>query len=427
MSLPSAELPPGTGPSPLAIAMAGMLALATAMGIGRFAFTPLLPMMLADGVLDLASASWLASANYFGYLVGALLCIFQPWLWRRFGFLPRFVASSVVRMGMVATCVLTLGMAVHLPALWPVLRFAAGMASAFVFVFTSGWCLAQLASHRASALGGVMYAGPGAGIAFSGLLASGMVAMHWTAAAGWLVMGTAAVLMTVAVWRAFGQQAPAQPSTPTASAARLSLQSGQAAPTEPEGRNQLLLLAAVYGIAGFGYIITATFLPVIARQALPASAWLDLFWPVFGLGVIVGALLATRLPLGGDLRYLLSGSYFIQALGVAVSIWSPTLAGFVLSSLLLGIPFTAITFFAMQEVRRLRPQTASSYMGLLTAVYGLGQISGPPLVAWLLRHSATLAEGFAQALGIAAVSLLGGAVMYLGMVKAYPMRRQDLV
>ena len=422
MSLPSNNSPLGTGPRPLAIAMAGMLALATAMGIGRFAFTPLLPMMLADGVLDLPSASWLASANYFGYLVGALLCIFQPWLWRRFDFLPGFAASSAVRVGMVATCVLTLSMALHWPAVWPLLRFAAGMASAFVFVFTSGWCLAQLASHRASALGGVMYAGPGAGIAFSGLLASGMVAMHWTAAAGWFVMGTAAVLMTVAVWRAFGQQAPAHPSAPMVPGPSASLQSGHAASAESAGRNQLLLLAVVYGIAGFGYIITATFLPVIARQALPASAWLDLFWPVFGLGVIVGALLATRLPLGGDLRYLLSGSYFVQALGIAVSVWSPTLVGFVVSSLLLGIPFTAITFFAMQEVRRLRPQTASSYMALLTAVYGVGQISGPPLVAWLLRHSATLAEGFAQALGIAAISLVGGAVMYLGMAKAYPMR-----
>ena len=409
--------------------MAGMLALATAMGIGRFAFTPLLPMMLADGVLDLPSASWLASANYFGYLVGALLCVFQPWLWRRFGFLPGFVASSAVRMGLVATCVLTFGMALQWPAVWPLLRFAAGMASALVFVFTSGWCLAQLALHRASALGGVMYAGPGAGIAFSGLLASGMVAMHWSAASGWLVMGTAAVLMTAAAWRAFGQQTPAHPSaptTPTASTASrpsASMPLGHAASAEPAGRNQLLLLAVVYGIAGFGYIITATFLPVIARQALPASAWLDLFWPVFGLGVILGALLATRLPLGGDLRYLLSGSYFVQALGIAVSIWSPTLTGFVVSSLLLGIPFTAITFFAMQEVRRLRPETASSYMALLTAVYGIGQISGPPVVAWLLRHSATLAQGFAQALGIAAISLLGGAVMYLGMARAYPMRR----
>lgn len=409
---------------PLSIALAGMLTLATAMGIGRFAFTPLLPMMLADGVVDLSAASWLASANYLGYLVGALLCTFQPWLWRRFSFMPVFVASNAVRAGLVATCLLTLGMALHWPAVWPLLRFAAGVASAFVFVYTSGWCLAQLALHRASALGGVMYAGPGAGIAFSGLLASGMVSMHWTAAAGWLVMGTAAAFMTSTVWRAFAVQPVSHASALAASLPPVNVQAAPAAPAVAAGRNQMLLLAFVYGIAGFGYIITATFLPVIARQALPASGWLDLFWPLFGFGIVVGALLATRLPLGGDLRYLLAGSYFVQSLGVAVSIWSPTLGGFVLGSLLLGIPFTAITFFAMQEVRRLRPQTAASYMGLLTAVYGVGQISGPPLVALLLRHNATLAEGFSHALEIAAASLLLGALMYLGMAKAYPMERQ---
>ena len=57
---------------------------------------------------------------------------------------------------------------------------------------------------------------------------------------------------------------------------------------------EVLTLAVAYGLAGFGYIVTATFLPVIARAALPASPWLDLFWPIFGAGVIVGALLATR-------------------------------------------------------------------------------------------------------------------------------------
>ncbi len=107
--------------SPWAIVVVGMLALAVAMGIGRFAFTPLLPMMLNDGVIDLLGASWLASANYLGYLLGALLCTFQPLIWRRFPVLPSVAASTWVRAGLLATCVFTLGMALHLPWLWPVL------------------------------------------------------------------------------------------------------------------------------------------------------------------------------------------------------------------------------------------------------------------------------------------------------------------
>ncbi|WP_096665595.1 YbfB/YjiJ family MFS transporter [Polaromonas sp. AET17H-212] len=395
-----------------------MLSLAAAMGIGRFAFTPLLPMMLSDGVIDLPSASWLASANYLGYLVGALLCTFQPWIWKHLRFLPAVAASSWVRAGLVATTLLTLGMALQLPALWPLLRFAAGVASALVFVYTSGWCLAQLARLGAPALGGIMYAGPGAGIALSGLFASAMVALQWKAATGWLIFGVLAAVLTASVWRTFqergagqgGGAANAVPSTPATSQA-------------PAGRKQMLLLALAYGLAGFGYIITATFLPVIAREAMPGSVWIDFFWPIFGLGVVTGALLATRIPATGDFRYLLAGAYTVQALGIAASVFSPNLAGFAIGSLLLGIPFTAITFFAMQEVRRLRPAAAASYMGLLTAMYGIGQIAGPPLVAVLLRHSRSLGEGFTLSLEIAAAALLAGALMYLWMASAYPVMK----
>ena len=153
---------------------------------------------------------------------------------------------------------------------------------------------------------------------------------------------------------------------------------------------------------------------------MPGSAWLDLFWPLFGLAVIVGAWLSTRISLKGDLRYVLAGCYIMQAIGVILTVWLPTPLGFALGSLLLGMPFTAITFFAMQEVRRLKPQSASSYMGLLTAVYGMGQIAGPPLAAWLLSRSATVGQGFNLALEIAASVLVLGALMFVGLARVYP-------
>ena len=398
-----------------AVAVAGMVSLAVAMGIGRFAFTPLLPMMLHDGVIDLHAASWLASANYLGYLAGALLCTFQPWIWARLPRLPPVDGPALVRAGLVATGLLTLGMALPLPWGWPLLRFAAGVASALVFVYTSGWCLSQLARRDSSALGGVMYAGPGAGIVVSGLFASGMVQWQWLAATGWVIFGGLAFALTAGVWRIFSGGATPQPAAGASAA--------QPADDVSHGRAEIGCLTLAYGIAGFGYIITATFLPVIARAALPGSPWLDMFWPIFGLGVMAGALLATRLRINGDLRLLLAGSYLVQATGIAISVWSPSLAGFALGSLLLGIPFTAITFFAMQEVRRLRPLLAASFMGLLTAMYGIGQIVGPPLVALLLQRSANAGAGFTRSLEIAIGALLFGALLYLGMTRAYPMRR----
>ena len=124
--------------------------------------------------------------------------------------------------------------------------------------------------------------------------------------------------------------------------------------------------------------------------------------------------------MSGDLRLMLVGGYCVQAAGIAVSLVRPSLAGFAVGSLMLGLPFTAITFFAMQEVRRLRPALAASSMGLLTAMYGIGQIVGPPLVAELLRHSGSAGAGFTHSLEIAMSALLVGAAMYLWMVRAYP-------
>ncbi|MFZ3128135.1 MAG: YbfB/YjiJ family MFS transporter [Rhodoferax sp.] len=400
---------------PWRIVVAGMVSLAVAMGIGRFAFTPLLPMMLADGTVNLAGASWLASANYLGYLVGALLCTLQPWIWRRLGNPPPPQGTVLVRGGLVATVLLTLGMVLHWPAIWPILRFAAGVASALVFVYTSGWCLAQLARLNLPTMGALIYTGPGAGIVLSGLAASGMVALHWSAYTGWLIFGVLAAILTAAVWGTFRTGAPA---APTATAATGALPHPGA--TGPG--TEMALLTVAYGLAGFGYIITATFLPVIARQAIPGSPWLDMFWPLFGLGVVLGALVASRIHGVRDLRLLLIACYLIQAVGVATSLISPTLGGFALGSLLLGLPFTAITFFAMQELRRLRPAQAPAYMGLATASYGIGQIVGPPLAAAMLARSRTPGEGFTLSLEIAACALLLGTLIYGLMVRMYPVR-----
>jgi len=405
-------------PGRWAVALAGAVSLAVAMGIGRFAFTPLLPMMLHDGVIDLHAASWLASANYLGYLAGALLCTFQPWIWRRVPSLPAVNGVWLLRAGLVATGVLTLGMALPLPGLWPLWRFTAGVASAVVFVYTSGWCLAQLARRNAAALGGAMFTGPGAGIFVSGIAASGMVQWQWSAATAWAIFGVLAFVLTAAVWRIFLADAAGPQPAPGAAAA------ANAAPDIAHGRAEIGCLTLAYGIAGFGYIVTATFLPVIAREALPGSPWLDMFWPIFGLGVIAGALLSTRLKVSGDLRLLLAGSYFVQATGIFIGVWRPSLAGFALGSLLLGLPFTAITFFAMQEVRRLRPLLAPSFMGLLTAMYGIGQIVGPPLVALLLKRSTSAGAGFTLSLEIAASALLVGAGLYLWMARAFPVGRR---
>ncbi len=385
---------------PRAVALTGLLSLAVAMGVGRFAFTPLLPMMLSDGVITLAGGSWLATANYIGYLLGALACMALPWLAP--GWYARWHPARLARAGLVATVLLTVAMALPLPGSWPLLRFAAGVASAFVLLNVASWCMVRLTVLGRPALGALIFCGPGVGIALTGFMTSAMVAAHWRAAAGWAAFGALAVLLCALVWPVLqGRAAPAGSHAPAAGAARPAASGAARA-----------LHAIAYGLAGLGYIVTATFLPVIARGALPVgSPWPDLFWPIFGVAVAAGAALSSRASAAWDRRWLLVGGYAMQALGIAVGLWWPTPEGFALGSVLLGLPFTAITFFGLQEARRLWPASADSFASLVTAAYGLGQIAGPPMAAALVAAGGE-AAGFARALAMAAAALALGAGMY---------------
>ncbi|MDM0049333.1 YbfB/YjiJ family MFS transporter [Variovorax sp. J22R115] len=374
-------------------ALACMAALAVAMGLGRFAFTPMLPIMLHEGKLDLQAGGVLASLNYLGYFLGALSCA-----------AIRVKAASMVRGGLIATAALLLGMGLlHGFTVWGALRTAAGVMSAWTFVFASGWGLRRLAETGAPAMAGVIYTGPGIGIAATGLL--GGAVGRWGSNAGWIGFGLLSLVLIAVVWRIFsdGEAAHVAPQTIRA-----------AAPTAAESaavRSDARWLVALYGLAGFGYIITATFLPVIARQALPGSPWPDYFWPLFGLAIVPGALIGARAPVHWDNRLLLGVAYALQALGIVLSVAWPTITGFALGSLLLGMPFTAITLFAMRDARRLRGNAAAGLIGYATASYGVGQILGPLFAAPLAQRTGS----FAVPLLVAAGALGIGAALFVGV------------
>ncbi|HEV3431639.1 MAG TPA: YbfB/YjiJ family MFS transporter [Paraburkholderia sp.] len=369
-------------------ALACMLTLAAALGIGRFAFTPLLPLMLHGGGLDLRHGSWLASLNYAGYFVGAMGCAAL-----------RFAPARVVRAGLVATALLTVVMGLTQSFwLWAIVRFVAGAVSAATFVFASQWGLRRLTQLGAHAWSGVIYTGPGVGIVATGLLVS--AAGGFGARAGWIGFGVVCALIVAIVWPVFVETPyPAHP----AGAAPSAHTSAQSAPRA--SRADAFWLVVLYGVPGFGYIITATFLPVIARHALPGSIWPDLFWPMFGAALIVGALCAARLPLHWDNRLLLAACYVLQALGIASGIVWPNAAGFSLGSVLIGLPFTAITLFAMREARIMRGDHAAALMGYATGAYGIGQILGPLVAAPLAASSGS----FSPSLWLAALALVAGA------------------
>ncbi|WP_238812895.1 YbfB/YjiJ family MFS transporter, partial [Paraburkholderia sp. SG-MS1] len=178
-------------------ALACMATLAVTLGIGRFAFTPLLPLMLHGGALgqpqlDIQQGGWLASFNYAGYFIGAVSCAAL-----------RVEPARMVRAGLVLTVLLTLAMGVTSQFwVWALVRFVAGAVSAWTFVFASQWGLRRLAELGAQQWSGVIYTGPGVGIAGTGLLVS--AAGGYGATVGWIGFALIGAVLSIVVWPVFG-------------------------------------------------------------------------------------------------------------------------------------------------------------------------------------------------------------------------------
>jgi predicted MFS family arabinose efflux permease len=380
-------------------AIAGALTLATLLGIGRFAYTPLLPMMLEEHIVTLAGGGLIATLHYIGYFLGAAACM----LWR-------FPPTAMIRSGLAMTVALLFGMAItdnlFLLMTW---RLLAGLATGWAFVHTTNWFLQRFNELHHPAMAGFIFCGPGIGIFVTGIGAGSMIHHDWHASAGWTAFGLLALACTAFCWRIFDHNPHAV--TP---AGKPPAPQTLVTPSEP------LWQAASYGMSGLGYIITATFLPVIARIAIPDSMLLDFFWPLFGLCVAAGALISTRIPVHYDQRLLLAISYVMQAAGVIICMVIPTETGFAISSILLGLPFTAITLFGMREARRLPSPTPGRLVALMVTTYSFGQIIGPPLATYF----ATLTGSFNPSLCIAAGALLLGAVIYTTLSVREHLHRQ---
>lgn len=374
-------------PGPWAIALAGLLSLAVAMGIGRFAFTPMLPFMLREEQLDITAAGWLAAANYAGYLVGALTAA-----------RVRIGAATLGVAALVATAILTALMAWPGTLLWAAARFLSGVASAWVFVATSVWCLGALQAAGAARHAGVVYAGVGAGIAAAGLHGWLAGASGSSASALWLQLAMLAALLTALILPVLLRvqvPPPAQAPAPAGGAGG------------PEG--SLRGLVVCYGVMGFGYILPATFLPVMARAIVDDPAWFGLAWPVFGITAALSTLAAPSLMARYSRMRVWMHSQWLMGVGALLpSLWANA-ATIAIAALLVGGTFMVITLAGVQEIRARAQGAPGPAVGRMTAAFASGQIAGPVASALLLQLPQLRETGLAIALQIAAASLFATA------------------
>ncbi|WP_459860167.1 YbfB/YjiJ family MFS transporter [Desulfuromonas carbonis] len=371
----------------LKILLGGMLGMVVAMGIGRFAFTPVLPLMQRDLPLSNTLAGWLAGLNYLGYLAGAVGCSLYPRLLR----IPLITGGALVA-SIATTLLMGVGKS---PLWWGAMRLGGGVASAILFIVISAEVVEALTRRGFGHWIGALYGGIGIGIALSGLAVPLLDQLGgWSGS--WLGLGLLAALCATVGLRLGRQgnlvQVLAQGSAPTLG-----------------GPKSLWLLAGSYFFQGLGYIVTATFIVAIIAVTPGLAAFSPYSWVATGIAALPSTILWPRLARRIGTKQALLCAYLLQAAGIFVSIGATSIGAVLFAAVSFGGTFLGIVALTLAEGNRRSPADGRRATAILTVCFSLGQILGPVLAGTLADRS----DGFTLPLGLATGCVLLGAFLVL--------------
>jgi predicted MFS family arabinose efflux permease len=369
----------------LALACGGLAAMAAALGIGRFVYTPILPAMLGALGWSKSDAGLVASANFLGYFVGALLAGHPLVAARQRSWLLAALAISAASTAAMA--------APSDIASFATLRFIGGIASAFVIVCASTLVLERLALSGRAPLSAIHFAGVGIGIVISAVAVSAMLA----SGAGWrsLWIGSGSIALLAAIMAAWlipaVQSVAVSPKPITAHAS-------------PSGVGTMVV---AYGLFGFGYVITATFLVTIVRVSDEVRVLEPWVWVLFGVAAIPSVAFWSRIGERIGITNAYALACIVEAIGVAASVEWVSIWGVCLSALLLGGTFMGVTALGFTAAQMLSAENPHQAFGRMTASFGIGQMVGPTLAGFLAEQSGS----FRVASLIAATALMAAAAL----------------
>ncbi len=381
----SGERVAGAGMSALAAA----LVMAVGMGFGRFSYTGVYPVMVHEGMLSIHDGTLAASANYAGYLLGALMAMR----------LKPGNAHRLCLMALAATvaCLAVLAL-VRAPWLIIAIRGLGGVVSAFAMVGASLWLL----QHRGHSRGAPMlYAGVGLGIVLSSELLVAGQAFGLHSPALWLALAAGALVLGAAAMPGLDARPMAEPP-PHAGAP-------EAKPAAVFSARRLIVL---YGLAGFGYIITATYLPLLVKDAFGSVNPIQV-WALFGLGAIPSCFIWHAIHLRLGTRPALFLNLALQGIGVLLPAVSATPLGYLGSALMVGSTFMGTPTISMLAARRIAHTMQTSILAAMTASFGVGQIAGPMIASALYARM----QSFSLALQAAGAALALAALLCIEFKK----------
>ena len=386
------------------IAWIGLYCLAVVMGYGRFLFTATLPDIMSELSLSTTIAGWLASVNYMGYFLGSLIAMFVP---------HRLTWRALI-LGTLLSIITTLLLFLpNLPlSLWYVIRLFAGIASGIGMILGSSFIIQSFSTHKRSLLSTVHYAGIGVGISASAILTWWLLSLDLHFYSIWLVAGLTSLPLLVLLYaiRPDGVlQGNALNKKPSIKQTYINFKRSLYEAMVGQAK-AVLLLSLSYVLAGFGYITSATFLPVMAAKQLPTQTHAGLLiWLVVGVFAMLSnplwGALAKRI---GETKTLM-GLTLLQALGMFVPLWFAGAFGLYINAAILGATFVGIVSMTLNIIKNINPAYSNLLIGLATLAYAVGQFLGPLVTVAL----AGAKDNFDAGLLVAGAGLLLGLVLIL--------------
>ena len=363
---------------------AGVLCMIVTIGIARFSYTSLLPIMQAETWLDDAAGGWLAAFNYMGYMAGALLAASVSDL---------SIKDRLYRLYLVLAVVTTFAMAfTDNMIVWAVLRFISGLSSSGGMLIASGLILNWLIRHHYRGELGVHFAGAGVGIIFASGVVELMVYLAQSWDLQWIWFAVFALLLSIPAWLWM----PKPDTRPvTVSGAKLV--------DQPPSQLFMAIMLVAYFCAGYGYVISATFIVDIVEGQVALKGMGQWVFMLIGLAVMPAAIIWDRIARAvGYLRALMM-AYGIQIIGIVLPALTDSLLGVVLSALFYGGTFIGCVSLVLTMAGRFYPTKPAKLMGKMTLAYGVAQIVAPALTGMLARENGNYDLGLFLAGGFIAL------------------------
>jgi len=338
----------------LITALPGFAALFVGIGLGRFAYTPIVPFLIQDGIGPVA-ANYAGAANLAGYFVGAAFAY-------RIG--ARVGPGRVVRIALVLTLLSFLACALPLGFAWLAFwRFVPGVTGALLMILGASVILNRVAAKVRGRAAGIIMTGAGLGVVLASAvivpLADLGVRYVWFALAGLSLVATAAS------WRAW-HDGPLVLAAPVSGG-----KPGRFGPA-------ILLLVIAYGCDGAGFVPHTIFwVDYVARALGLGPVWGSVSWVGFGLGAMVGPVavgyLADRLGLGRTVAL----AFLVKSLAIALAIVTANPLALTLSAFLVGALSPGMATLISARLHELvDPRTHGKAWGLATLSFSATQALG---------------------------------------------------